>query len=354
MKRWLWGIPIALVLVLAVLGGWLFGVFQPDIATAPEGDASFHLEPVADGFRQPVQMVEADGALHVVEQGGRIKTMDGAVVLDVSGNVSTGYEQGLLSAVWHEGTWFTHRTDPAGDTVLSRWPGGEEEVLWTHAQPYSNHNGGMIDFGPDGMLYMALGDGGLAGDPDGNGQDTDTHLGGILRFEVTSEGVQAPHDNPFRDGDAPYLFHYGLRNPWRFSFDAATGDLWIGDVGQGNVEEIDVAPAGEAGLNFGWSPFEGSNRFRPGDAPGHVLPVAEYDHDGGHCSVTGGHVVRDGSALDGTYLFGDYCTGQLWTYDGELRRAMDTDLRISSFGQDASGSVYVVDHGGAVFRVVAD
>lgn len=342
---------VVLLALLLIAGGWLFGIFQRDIDAAPIGGPEFELVEVATGFRQPVQVVEGPGGLHVVEQGGLLKTLGGAVVLDLTGDVSSGYEQGFLSAVWHEGGWFTHHTDPAGDTVLTRWDDGGATELWTHTQPYSNHNGGMLAIGPDGMLWLGLGDGGAAADPQGNGQDTDTHLGGLLRFDVTNpRQVAVPSDNPFRDGDAPYLAHYGLRNPWRFSFDAATGDLWIGDVGQGNVEEINRVGA-ELGQNFGWSVWEGNNRFRPGSAEGHVRPVAQYDHDGGHCSVTGGHVVRDGGRLDGVYVFGDFCSGQLWTYGGELRRAQDTELQISSFGQDQDGVVYVVDLRGTVYRI---
>ena len=343
---------IVLLAVVLVAAGWLFGLFQPDIATAPEGGPAMSLVPVADGFDQPVQVVEGPDGLVVVEQGGRLRTLNGTTLLDLSEQVSRGYEQGLLAAVWHDGGWFTHHTDPDGDTVLSRWDDGTQMVLWTHEQPYSNHNGGMIDIGPDGMLWMALGDGGAAADPQGNGQNPGSHLGAILRFDISDpQQVTVPADNPFADSDAPYLAHYGLRNPWRFSFDAATGDLWVGDVGQGNVEEISVAPAGELGLNYGWSVWEGSNRFRPGSAEGHVRPVAEYDHDGGHCSVIGGYVIRDGSAHDGIYVFADYCTGQMWTYDKTLHRAQDTDLRITSFGQDANGTVYVVDHGGGIYRI---
>ncbi|MGB1586642.1 MAG: PQQ-dependent sugar dehydrogenase [Thermoplasmatota archaeon] len=346
-KPWLIAAAV-FVGVLLVLAGWLFGIFQPDIDPAPTGGPDLALVPVADGFSRPVQVVEGPSGLTVVEQGGRIKTIDGQVLLDLDGDVSSGYEQGLLAALWHEGHWYTHHTDPQGDTVLSRWSGNQQTVLWTHPQPYSNHNGGMIAIGPDGMLWMGLGDGGAAADPEGNGQDTSTHLGGILRFDISGDTVQAP-DNPFA---AEYLAHYGLRNPWRFSFDMATGDLWIGDVGQGNVEEISVAPAGAMGLNFGWNVWEGENRFRPGTAEGHIRPVAQYDHDGGHCSVTGGHVIRDGSALDGVYVFGDFCSGQLWTVsDNGFHRAQDTDLRISSFGQDTDGTVYLVDHGGAILRV---
>ncbi|HJQ92750.1 MAG TPA: PQQ-dependent sugar dehydrogenase, partial [Candidatus Thermoplasmatota archaeon] len=238
--------------------------------------------------------------------------------------------------------------------------------------PYANHNGGMLAFGPDGFLYIALGDGGSANDPQNRAQSLDTLLGKILRVDVDAPtsltaAYGIPSDNPFASRDrGKEIWAYGLRNPWRFSFDRQTGDLWIGDVGQADYEEVDFQPATSAGgENYGWSRFEGKHlKDADREAPGAVAPVAEYDHDGppSHCSVTGGYVYR-GSAvagLQGTYVLGDYCSGVVWTLkaDGsqgyELTQVLDTPHLISSFGEDEAGELYVVDHGGSVLKVVAD
>jgi glucose/arabinose dehydrogenase len=252
---------------------------------------------------------------------------------------------------------------PASDTAD---PGSERELLFVQ-QPFSNHNGGGLAFGNDGMLYVALGDGGSGGDPQGNGQNLGTRLGKLLRIDVNAGSpFGVPADNPFvgRAGALPEIWVYGLRNPWRFGFDRATGDLIIGDVGQGALEEIDLASR-QGGDNFGWNVMEGSRCFRPSTGcrtQGLTLPVVEYGHNEG-CSVTGGVVYR-GCRLPGyhgTYFYGDYCTAFVRSFRLDNGRAVDQRDwtaalgrgigQISAFGADADGEVYIVDHDGEVYRI---
>jgi glucose/arabinose dehydrogenase len=220
----------------------------------------------------------------------------------------------------------------------------------------------MLAFGPDGMLYMGLGDGGGGGDPHGNGQSTGTLLGKLLRIDVSGDAYTNPEDNPFAGGGGKAeIWAYGLRNPWRFSFDRLTGDLWIGDVGQNSREEIDFQAAGsQGGQNYGWNIWEGTRSFEPvADPPPTVAPVAEYGHEDGHCSVTGGYVYRGSAVPDlrGTYVYGDYCSGVVWGLRPagdawETRELLRAGARISSFGEDEAGELYLVDHGGALHRIV--
>jgi glucose/arabinose dehydrogenase len=238
-------------------------------------------------------------------------------------------------------------------------------VLLTVEQPFPNHNGGQLAFGPDGYLYLGLGDGGSGGDPQGNGQNPATLLGSIVRIDVNGDEPYAiPADNPFADGagGAPEVFLYGLRNPWRFSFDRGTGQLWIADVGQNAYEEIDrVDPAADAGANLGWNLMEASHCFVAGCSPeGLVLPITEYGRDAG-CSVTGGFVYR-GTAIEGLagwYLFSDYCSGLIFGVPSDAapgtapRLLLETGLSVSSFGQDSDGELYVADiAGGGIYRIV--
>ena len=242
------------------------------------------LEPVVGGLEAPLAVVHAgdgSGRVFVVEQAGRIRVvrddrLADEALLDISNRISAGGERGLLGLAFHpdfpdDPRLFVNYTDPNGDTVISSFPvpdgdqadASAERVLMNIAQPFANHNGGAVAFGPDGMLYIATGDGGSGGDPHGNGQRLDTHLGKILRIDVDATDAGAygvPADNPFvsRPGAEPEIWHYGMRNPWRISFDRETGDLWIGDVGQGAWEEVDHAPAGTGGLNYGWNLMEGS------------------------------------------------------------------------------------------------
>ncbi len=312
-----------------------------------------------------------------------------SIALDITDRVLGESERGLLGLVLHpdwpeDGRAFVHYSDLNGDTVLSELAGtqdGEaapvldpasERVLLTVDQPFANHNGGQLAFGPDGYLWFGLGDGGSGGDPLGNGQNPSALLGSILRLDVSEPGrYTVPPDNPFADGSggAPEVYLYGLRNPWRFSFDPETGLLWIADVGQGAYEEIDrIDPAADAGANLGWNLMEGAHCFsvEACSSDGLVTPLAEYGHDQG-CSVSGGHVYRGGSidGLRGWYLFGDYCSGLLFGIPSDVEASADgsalaprvlleTGRSISSFGTDTEGELYLTDiGGGALLRIVA-
>ena len=379
-------LPIAASLLLAVAIG---------VAAQEEGPPlSFGLEPVVGGLERPVFLAEPDdgsGRLFVVEQPGRIRTVvDGVVApdpfLDITDRVESGGEQGLLSVAFHpefaeNGQFFVGYTsqagEGAGDNTVSRFTVSEddpsradpasEEVLLAIADPYPNHNGGLLLFGPDGMLYVGLGDGGASGDPEGNAQDTGTLLGDILRLDV--DGVEGdlpyaiPDDNPYADGNGgrPEIWASGLRNPWRFSFDRETGDLWIADVGQNWIEEVNLQPAtDQGGANYGWDALEGTSCFADDecDPEGFVAPVAEYTHEFG-CSVTGGHVYRGAEIeeLVGIYLFGDFCSGLVWGLepDGEsgwtALGPVETGLNISSFAEDQSGNLYLLALDGTVYRL---
>ena len=276
---------------------------------------------------------------------------------------------------------FVSYTDNRGDSIIAEYPMAGDRadpegarILLTVAQPFSNHNGGQIERGPDGLLYVGLGDGGSSGDPLNAGQDPTTLLGSILRIDPEDPGGEAgygiPADNPFADGEQgrPEVWLYGVRNPWRFSFDQANGDLWIGDVGQNAVEEVTHLPAtgGPAGrgANLGWRLMEGDQPFDgDGPPPGHVGPIYTYGRDGGACSVTGGYVYRGDELPDlaGVYVFGDFCTGEIVGLqslaDGTLVVAdivTDRDVdQIVSFGQDLDGEIYVLGSGGSVSRLEA-
>ena len=372
---------------LAASSGGLFGGAMVTVEPAATGSLSLQL--VASGLASPVFLTHAPGdgsRLFVVERGGRIKILRGGSVLpraflDIAGRVqAAGSEQGLLSLAFHpdygqNGEIFVYYTNLAGDSHVSRIrvsadpdsaDPATEEVLLVVDQPYTNHNGGLVTFGLDGMLYVGLGDGGSGGDPLGNGQDSTTLLGSILRIDVDGGSPYAiPSDNPFVNDAAARkeIWAYGLRNPWRFSFDRVTADLYIGDVGQNLWEEIDVVPAGTGGVNLGWNVMEGFHCYSAAtcDQTGLALPVLEYPHSEG-CSVTGGYVYR-GSAvptLQGRYLYADYCQG--WVRSFQYQGGQATDVRdhtggfgtlspISSFGEDADGEIYVVTLGGSVYRI---
>lgn len=354
------------------------------------------LERVASGLDFPttvVQPADGTGRFFILEQPGRIRVIqDGELLpepfLDLSDRVSCCNEQGLIGLAFHpdfaaNGELFVHYTDLAGNTQIARYrvsgdpnradPGSAEPLL-SLGQPFDNHNGGQLAFGPDGLLYIGLGDGGSGGDPMDNGQDVTTLLGKILRIDVdrTDPGLAygVPPDNP-RISDDPAarreIWAYGLRNPWRFSFDRATGDLFIGDVGEDQREEIDRAPAGQGGQNFGWRLKEGTLCHEPStgcEREGLVDPILEYSHDEG-CSVTGGFRYRGSAspALAGVYLYGDFCSGRLWgaTLDGAgvWRTTVldDTGLQISSFGEDAGAELYLTHYeaapNGALYRIRA-
>jgi glucose/arabinose dehydrogenase len=322
-----------------------------------------------------------DPALYVAEKTGKVFAVgDGQVAptpaLDISDRLSLGGEQGLLGIAFDpEGTHlYADYTDAGGNTHVTQWtfaggraqPQSERGILFVR-QPYSNHNGGQIVFGPDGDLYIALGDGGSGGDPQGNGQNLGTLLGKILRIRPTPGGpkpYEVPGDNPFvgRAGARPEIWAYGLRNPWRFTFDRLTGDLWIGDVGQSLWEEVDVQPAGAAGgRNYGWNATEGDHPYEGGTPPSNwTRPVFEYSHATGGCAIIGGYVYRGTAVrgLWGAYLFSDNCLGgiaALRMRDGRVvsERGMGVDTASpSSFGEDANGELYVLSLSGGLYLLV--
>lgn len=360
------------------------------------------LEPFLQGLDDPVSLTHAgdgSGRLFLVEQGGTIRVWDESLVaapfLDLSGTganrVLAGGERGLLGLAFHpgyadNGRFFVYYTAFGGDLTIAQYTNPEpgdneadaasERVLLTieHSQ-YSNHNGGMLAFGPQGHLFIGTGDGGAGGDPDNNAQDRDSLLGKVLRIDVDRAVGSIPYlpaeGNPFSGSEGrAEVWAYGLRNPWRFSFDRGAsdgtgrGDLWLGDVGQNAWEEINHEPFGiPGGRNYGWSRFEGTHPYNVArNAPDAVDPVAEYDHTWGgasHQAVTGGYVYRGAHPdLQGTYLFADFASGFIWSLrpDGTgwtMAKELDTDLYISSFGEDEAGELYVVDLGGEVHRIAA-
>lgn len=356
----------------------------PPIADEPPALA---LELVGDAIVAPVGITAAPGGwLLVSEQRGRVLALDPdsgeqAEVVNLSDRIRSGGEQGLLGLALHpdwpaDARAFVHYSDASGNTVISVLSGaqsgdgpptldpGSERVLLQVTQPYTNHNGGQLSFGPDGYLYIGLGDGGSGGDPHGHGQNPATLLGSILRVDASGDAFAIPPDNPFADGGgAPEVFLIGLRNPWRFSFDPLTDLLWIGDVGQGSFEEINrVDPATDGGANLGWNLMEGAHCYVSGCSPdGLVLPVTEYGRDLG-CSVTGGYVYRGSAIADlaGWYLFGDYCSGNVFGVRSDAtattapRVLIASFARISAFGEGTDGELYLADiNGGAIYRIAA-
>lgn len=359
----------------------------------PPGNLPLTLATVATGLDFPLDLTAPrnDPRLFVVEKTGRIRVIeDGAVLpapfLDLHDRVSGGPEQGLLGLAFDpaystNGRFVVNYTDLNGDTRISAFrvsadpdvaDVSTETVLLAVPQPFPNHNGGGLAFGPDGYLYVGLGDGGGGGDPNGNGQSLATLLGKLLRIDLNGGTPYAvPPDNPFAAAAGPAtrgeIWSYGLRNPWRFSFDRLTHDLYIGDVGQDAHEEIDVAPGGGGGLNFGWNRMEGAHCYPPtaGDAcdrAGLTLPVVDYDHGQG-CSVTGGYVYRGAAIpdLQGVYLYGDYCQGFVRSFrfaggqatDQHDWQALRPGGNVTSFGEDAAGEVYVLTAQGGVYRIVS-
>lgn len=372
-----WRIPFAALLTVLVAA-----------CAKGDGDGSgVSLLPLfpALNFSQPVALLQTPHQTpdwYVVEKRGRILRVRGegtaaesAVFVDISGRVESGLsEAGLLGMAFSprfadNGQVYLSYTRGAPLTsVLARFTSTDggltldpetEELLLEVPQPYGNHNGGQIAFGPDGYLYFGLGDGGAAGDPLGNGQNTDTLLGSLLRLDVagaTPYGI--PADNPFAGGGGrPEIYSWGLRNPWRWSFDRSSGELWLGDVGQNAWEEIDRVAKGD---NLGWNLLEGRHCFSSGEcsSTGIVMPVVEYSHDSG-CSVTGGYVYRGKaiSSLYGYYIYGDFCSGRIWGLDsGNIeagpRILLLSGKRISSFAEDRDGELYLLDFAtGRIFRL---
>lgn len=350
---------------------------------------------LVDNFASPLQVVAPAGdyeRIFVVEQDGIVRVVKNGVTLatpflDITSRTNEFLEQGLLGLAFHpdyatNGWIFVSYTNLNGNTRLDRFTvdANNPDVIDVNSrvnllkvnQPYINHNGGMLAFGSDGYLYLALGDGGSAGDPQNLAQDGQTLLGKMLRLDVSTAPYTIPADNPFV-GDPNVLdeiWSVGLRNPWRFSFDRATGDMWIADVGQNEIEEIDFELAGDGGLNYGWRIMEGSDCFNPSSGcnqTGLVLPIQEYTHGGTpfRCSVTGGYVYRGEAmaTMHGRYFYADYCSGQTWSFrrdaqgqvtdfvehTGELARGS-----IASFGEDANGELYMCMLEGPVYRIVPD
>ncbi len=383
-------VPAAIAVAAAVMAGCADGsprasVTQPatveaGVATEAATAPGVRLRTVVTGLGDALFVTAAPGEpgrLYVVQQSGRILVVRNGRVqqapfLDVHSRISSGGERGLLGLAFDPAyatnrRFYINYTDRAGDTRVARFTAGATSartaatgrVILTQKQPYANHNGGMLAFGPDGMLYIGLGDGGSGGDPENRGQDLSTLLGKILRIDPAPAGggdYDIPDTNPFTStpGARGEIWAYGLRNPWRFSFDRANGDLWIGDVGQNEVEEIDRAPAGRRGLNFGWNAFEGPRRFggalRPGSRA--TPPVASYGHAKGQ-SVTGGYVYRGRAvpALRGRYVYADFGSGRVWSMragprPGNVREETGRlGVRLSSvtsFGEDSAGELYVI------------
>lgn len=363
-------------------------------ATSNSNSFTLDIEPIVTDLSEPIFATHAgDGTnrLFIVEQGGQILIFENGRLraepfLDLSDKITTdGNEQGLLGLAFHpdyknNGQFFVHYSRARdGDTIVARYQvsndpnvadASSEKIILHVTQPEANHNGGMLAFGPDGYLYIGMGDGGGAGDRHGtmgNGQALNTLLGKILRMDVNVETYRVPDDNPFVNSAAalPEIWSYGLRNPWRFSFDRATGDLYIGDVGQGSKEEIDFQPASsKGGENYGWRIMEGDECFDESlncNRSDLTAPIAVYSHDLG-CSVTGGYVYRGQKFawLQGQYIFADYCTGIVWATarrtngEWQTRRVTTFDDTISSFGEDEAGEMYVAGHkSGTIYKLTS-
>tara|TARA_R110002020_G_scaffold137556_3_gene306891 strand:- start:1425 stop:2795 length:1371 start_codon:yes stop_codon:yes gene_type:complete len=338
------------------------------------------------GFDSPLSLQHAgDDRLFIVEKGGKIKIVqaDGTVnttpFLDISGIISTNGERGLLGLAFHpdysnNGYFYVNYTNTSGNTQISRFSvdssnpdladPSSELFLLGYNQPASNHNGGNLAFGPDGYLYIASGDGGANAD---RGQDLNTLLGKILRIDVDTQSggnnYGIPPDNPFV-GDPNALdeiWAYGLRNPWRFSFDFTENNIWIADVGQTNIEEINRAGTNEAGLNYGWRCYEGSQTFNTQGCPPmseFTFPIAEYTHTNGNCSITGGYVYRGSvySDIAELYFFADFCSGMIGTVDssGNLVDYGDFSGSWVSFGEDINKELYIISLGGSIFKIKGD
>jgi glucose/arabinose dehydrogenase len=388
---------VILVPVLVVAAIFAYNEFSTDDRpknTDTMQPVPYRLEEVTYGLSRPLYLTHAgDGSnrLFIVEQSGKIKiiqddTVLDAPFLDVSDRISPEAlsgdytERGLLGLAFapdyaESGLFYINYTERSGGTVVARYtvssddpnradPASEQQLLYVQ-QPYRNHNGGHMAFGPDGYLYISLGDGGSGGDPEGNGQNLGTLLGSILRIDVSGTGdYTIPADNPFVNDDAarPEIWAWGLRNVWRFSFDRETGDMLLADVGQNQWEEVDFQPADSpGGENYGWNAYEASHVYSGSEPASEVvMPILEYDHSNGWCSVTGGYVYRGEAipGLQGYYFYGDWCTGTIWAAhpddagNWQTTISLESGRSISSFGEDEAGEMYLVDYGGSVLRFV--
>ncbi len=393
---------------LQVSDGQATATLDLSLTVTDRSDGAFRVRRVATGFAQPLYLTavpDGSGRTFVVEQGGRIRLLNpatGAIAatpfLDISATILSGGERGLLGFVpapdfGTTGRFYVYVTNTAGNTELRRYTtvaGNRDagdvasgDVILTFTQPFANHNGGWIDFGPDNFLYVASGDGGSGGDPQDNAQNRNNLLGKMLRIDVRTDAFPTdasrdyaiPATNPFSaGGGAPEIWAFGLRNPFRNAFDRVTGNLYLGDVGQGAIEEIDLIPAGQGGLNFGWARLEGTQTFNGVSPAGATLPVAEYGHGLGPVqgnSVTGGYVYRGPvESLYGQYIFGDFVGAKLWSIpvanlvQGRTVASAAFTIRtaafaptagaignISSFGEDAAKNLYIVDYDGEIFVI---
>lgn len=377
----------------------------PDAVEAsctPASGTAVTAEAFVSGLSSPVLLTApaGDARMFVVEQPGRIRIIhDGTLLptpfLDLSGDggldrVVVGGERGLLGLAFHPDfaqnqRFFVNYTRKAdGATVIAEYvvstngdvANTEEKVLLVIPQDFANHNGGMIEFAPDGMLWIGMGDGGDGGDPNDRAEDETQLLGKMLRIDVdTGDPYGIPSDNPFADSangqedPRPEIWALGLRNPWRFSFDVDSGDVYIGDVGQGQREEIDIEPIGTGGIDYGWDIWEGNRCFEAPEGQANCdavtdveFPVVDYDHGGGRCSVTGGYVYRGSCMpdLDGWYFYADYCSNQFWRLKYDNGQLQEGPVEITgeigvgqtvSFGVDATGEMYVISHGGTIYRL---
>jgi glucose/arabinose dehydrogenase len=360
------------------------GAKSGDAQVARQG-STMRLEQVGGRFRSPVYVTSppGDSRLFVVEQAGTIRVIKNgrtleAPFLDISSRVKSGGEQGLLSMAFHpdfrnNGWFYVNFTDNQGDTHVERFGLTRNPDVANRAtarlvlridQPYANHNGGLVMFGPDGMLYVGMGDGGSGGDPHGNGQNPRALLGKLLRINVSrGEPYTIPVGNPYANGSggAPEVWAIGMRNPWRFAFDRAEGTLYIADVGQNKIEEIDVVPASRAGINYGWNLMEGEDCYRHDNCnrSGLQIPTLTYDHSGGACTVIGGFVYRGRRipSIVGHYFYSDYCAGWLRSFrysNGAATARRDWKIQdignVVSFGEDSAGEIYIVAENGRIFR----
>jgi glucose/arabinose dehydrogenase len=386
------GVMPGQVEIRAVAGGVIGSTVVTVVAATPDAPGLLTLQQIASGLDFPLYLTAppGDARLFIVEKGGAIRIIkDGLVLetpfLDLSAKVSTGPEQGLLGLAFPAdyattGRFVVHYTDPAGDTRVSTFrtsadpdqaDPGSESVILTADQPGGSHNGGQILFGPDGLLYIGLGDGGSReGNDRGRAQSLGDLLGAILRIDIAAGAPYSiPPDNPFTgiDGARPEIWNYGFRNPWRFSFDRGTGDVYIADVGEKRWEEVNVSTAAEGagrGLNYGWSRMEGTDCMNAStcDTAGITLPLVQYDHDAG-CSITGGYVYRGDQipSLQGHYFYADFCEGWVRSFrlqDGAAVEAREwpplrPGRQVTSFGEDSRGELYLLTGEGSVFKIVA-
>jgi len=369
---------------MTIFRGMVFGVLMMSAQLFAMDAPSIRLVEFLSGLDNPVALADdGSGRIFVVEQKGVIRlAQDGQVskapFLDIADRVKSGGERGLLCVVFHpqfatNGRLFVNYTSTVGghlETIISEFKtmphsatvsATTERIILRFDQPYENHNGGQLAFGQDGMLYIATGDGGSGGDPHNHGQQLNTRLAKILRIDVDhKEPFAIPADNPFVDkaGALPEIWAYGMRNPWRFSFDRQTHQLYCGDVGQDKWEEVDVI---EKGGNYGWSAREGFHDYTPQRKNGVIIdPIKEYPHGDGNNCITGGYVYRGKTIpdLQGIYVYGDFGSGRIWglkwdshalTFDAQL---LHPHINISSFGEDRDGELYVLDYGGGkVYRI---